>query len=293
MNKRIHNLSLAVVTFFVAVARADEGIAGRPIPNSLFLAYARSNQLEMLVGQYDPKTQRWYLNTHAFTPPAVQAAFTLFGVNGKLANVYLSDRFKEPHDTVPWDWSAHINPWDQSQTHVALALSGVWPDTPHHPELVPTNDPDLVAATVAFLKEKHLDVPAPRITQAMRVDLNGDGQPVTVFCANNDTAAMNDQDAASVYNLALARFELKGQTITLPLRVRTSYKPANRTVDDHWRYEGAPAYYQILAFTDIERNGREQISILNDDRSNGPEIDLYSISGSKVIHTLKARKVYF
>jgi hypothetical protein len=279
--------------FSSAVARADDSNAGRPIQNGIFLAYARSNQLEMLVGQYNPKTQRWYPNTHAFKPPAVRAVFTLFGVSAKLATVYLSDRFKEPNDTVPWDWSAHITPWDQSQIHVALALSGVWPDTPHHPELVPTNDPDLVAATVAFLKEKHLDVPAPRITQAMRVDLNGDGHPITVFCANNDLAAMNDQDAASIYNLALARFQVEGKPITLPLRVRTSYKPANRTVDDHWRYEGAPAYFQILAFTDIEQNGQEQISILNDDRSNGPEIDLCSISGNKVIHTLKARKVYF
>jgi hypothetical protein len=265
----------------------------RPLKDAVFLAYARDYQLEMLVGQHDPSTHRWYQNTYPFIPPEVNTPFTLFGVTGRLSQVHLDDEFKTPSDTDPWAWYANINPWDRSVTHVALALSGIWPDIGRHPEALPLDDADSVAAVSTYLQEHHLQVAKPNITQVLRIDLNGDGNKEIVICANTDNATLKDDIAAPIYYLALLRANINGHLTTLPLRTATSFKPPNQSIDEHQRYHGPASFYQVLAFTDIERNGHEQIAILNDERVNGPEVDVFVFNGHEVSNLISARMLYF
>jgi len=285
---------VCAASFLGSQASSQEDHPGaQPIPGTVVLAYARDYQLEMLVGQYDPRTRRWYGNTYPFIPPRAEAPFTLFGVTGRLASVRLDDPYAAPADIDPWEWDANIKPWDRRVTRVALALPGAWPDTERHAEVLPRNDPDAAAAVAAFLKGRGLDVPQPRVTQVLRVDLNGDGRTELLICANTDNAALTEAAPAAIYHLALLRLSIDGAPKTLPLRVAVSFKPAHRSVDEHQRYYGRAAFYQVLAITDVARDGQEQVAILNDDRNYGPEVDLYALTGHAVKRLLATQMLFF
>ncbi len=278
-------LTVGLVVRGLVVAQAENA-------PPVLIAYACAFQLEMLVGQYDPHARRWLSNTHAFVPPAAGSPVTLFGVNGKLAVVHIDESYRTRPDIQPWDWNVAISSWSRAATHVALALSGQWPDLPHPPQVLPLTDVDAVNAVSAFLKERTLDVPSPTITEIYQVDLNGDGQEEKIICANTDTSKLTDAAPAAIYSLALLRVSVNGQLQTLPLRADAAYKPANRSLDEHQRLHGRTAFYQALALSDVIRDGHEQIAILNNNRYEGPEMDLFSFGQGKVRHLLSTRKLY-
>jgi hypothetical protein len=258
----------------------------------VLIAFARHFQLEMLVGQYDPASGQWLPNTAPFVPPAVKAPFSLFGAGGKMGDVELAEEFRTPADKEPWDWAAKIGSWDRSQTQVALALSGRWPDVPAGRDL-PLNDSDSIAATSAYLKSKGIDISAPRLTQIISIDLNADGTDETIICANSDDRYVKAGASAVTYSLTLLRAQVNGKPETLPLRTQEANKPAHRDLDDHQRLHGRIGYFAILALPAITGDGKRQVAIINDNRSEGPEVDLYGFDGKAVTRLLSAHKLYF
>jgi hypothetical protein len=264
----------------------------KPVEGIVLLAYAREYHLEMLIGQYDPASRRWLPDSHAFIPPPVQAPFTLFGVEGRLGQVVINETFRTPRSEQPWDWNVAISSWNRSDTRVALAVSGEWPPLPRAAQALPLDDAAATTAVADFLKARRVPVAHPRLTQVLRVDLNGDGREETLVCANSDNAALMDAAPAAVYALALLVVDVNGKTAVLPLRADASYKPANRRVDEHQRLYGRFGTYQVLAVVDIAGDGREQVAVLNDNRSEGPEVDVYALAGEKVTRLLSTRKLY-
>jgi hypothetical protein len=274
------------------------GLAAQAVPaeraRPVLLAYTRDLNLAMLIGQYDPeKKDHWLNDTRPFTPPGHHALFTLFGPRGKIQGVHLTEDVRMQPEIQPWDWNVGISTWSRRETHVALALSGDWPDIQHPAEVLAPPPDDAVQAVTEFLKREHLTDAAPRATQVVSVELRGNGEKNWVICANSDNSALNDKSAAAVYALALLRTETRGLPVTLPLRVFAHHKSKAETVDDFIRHHGRIPFYQLLAVTDLAGDNQAQIAILNDDRNEGPEIDIYSFADEKITPLLSARKVFF
>jgi hypothetical protein len=259
----------------------------------VLVAFVRGTHLALLVGQYDPKRQKWLSNHESFRLPLPPVTFTLFGAKGKLAAVQIADVQKQPTDIPPWTWNDKVTEWDRSQTSLALALSGDWPDTPRRAEAVPLDDPEAVAVVADYLKHRGLDVPQPRMTRALRIDLQGDGKPQLLVCANSDNADAADSSSAMVYALALVRMELHGKLQTLPLREMVYHKPAHEQMDEYQRRFGRLAHYDILALPDIQKNGRFQIAVVDDNRFEGPEIDVFNWAQGRPERVLNAQTFYF
>jgi hypothetical protein len=260
---------------------------------NVLLALTRDYELTFLLGQYDSSHHHWLESMKPFTAPDLFKPFTLFGPSGKIAQVRLDEEFRTRAEIRPWEWDVAISSWNRTETTLALAVSGAWPDLPGPVQILPLDDAEALITAAAYLQGRHLPVSKPRVTQVLRADLNGDGVQETIICANSDNSSLNDKDPASAYSLALLRVNINGRLTTQPLRVWAAYKPTHEYVEDFERHYGRAGFYRVLALSDIDRDGRVEIAVLNNDPHYGPEVDFYTLAGNLITHLLAFRVVYF
>jgi len=225
------------------------------------LAFAAGNDLAMFVGKWDPAHGGWVQADDFFEPPAPGSPVTLYGTQGRIADVRIAEPYRAPPWGVPRGWNAAISTWTRSTDAFALAVLDR-PSVEARPSRpVALDDPAARKIVSDYLRGRGLDVPRPELTQAYRADLLGDGKTEELLCAHSDESALRDDQPAAIYAVALLRAGAPGREQTFTLASVTSYKPADESIADHRRYFGHRPFFRWLAFVDVNGDGREEIAL--------------------------------
>jgi hypothetical protein len=154
------------------------------------------------------------------------------------------------------------------------------------------SDPEAVRIASDFLKQHHLPVEAPILTQAYQVDLDDDGVPEKILCAHNDKKAVRDNEPADIYAIALLQTEAPGHEKTMELASQISHKPAGRTMEEHQRYYGTRDFYRLIMVYDLVGDGRKEIGLYRA-KEDAAEADVFTFDGRNVKQVLSAYKPYY
>jgi len=146
-------------------------------------------------------------------------------------------------------------------------------------------DPAAIAIAARYLARRGLRVSAPRLTQALEIDLNGDGQWERFVCAESEPAALHERRGEAIYSVALMEFTVGGHSKTDALAEQTSYRPASETAREHKQFYGVMEHDQLLAFVDLDGDGRLEIALYRHIPvavSPTEAVDLFKFDGKNV-----------
>jgi hypothetical protein len=259
-----------------------------PATPSCFLAFVTGGELAMVIGQYQP--HRGWIQAADFTElPKARAVFSLYRMEGKVAQVALTDRYRPDTLETPLSWAAGIERWVWTGEPYALAVQGT-PDLLDGPaQALPLEDPALEEAVSKYLNRHGLRVPKPLLTEAFQVKLDSRGTPGTLICAHNDASAVRDDQPAAIYALALLWLRTPGKERLIPLAQQTSFKLAYQSYDEHEHFHGTRDFYRIIACVDINGDGRKEI-VLYRAKAVATVIDVFSWDGSGLRKVLSSYK---
>ncbi len=266
--------------------RLSAGQAG-----SRIMAFAAENWLAMSIGEYEPG-KGWIQSTDFYAPPQPQDKVTLFGMKGKLGEVTIIDDRRPNPGGTPVGWSAQIARGQTIEQPYALAILGSWPDTGPDSSEIALADPVGVRIVSEFLKKHGLKVESPFLTQAYQVDLDGDGQFETLYCAHSDARALQENQEAAIYAVALLHVGPLDHGKTITLARQLSYKPASRSIDAHEHLFGKRDFYRLIAVHDIDGLGRKEI-VLYRAKDDATQIDVFTFDGHRKHKVLSAYKANY
>jgi hypothetical protein len=278
---------LGIVLLFMMQSGFADGIS----PDGVFLAFATWDQIFMGVGKYEPKTG--WTDYHQFQIPYQPGqVFTLYRMDGEVAQVTDQDEFRNDPRHAPVEWSASIGRWykEGKGEPFALAVPGVSPLKSEPARSLPLDDVELQKRVSDYLKKQYLHVDKPLLTQAYEVTLSSGGLKGILISAHSDASAMKDNKSGAVYAVILLQIPQDGQWKTFMLQQQKSFKPAFRSIDEQERLFGKRDFYRVIACLDINGDGWKEIVTYGAEERFGSEVDIFEFDGRRVNKLLAAFK---
>lgn len=140
----------------------------------------------------------------------------------------------------------------ESQTGIALGSSAKWNPVPRIPEEIALNSPTYKTIVANYLKTKSILKPVVKLTQAYRVDLEGDGVDEVLITATYYRKGLTASASAGDYSVVFLR-KVVGKTVTNHELVGEYVK---KKIDF-----GAPYEYTTSAIADLNGDGKMEIVI--------------------------------
>jgi hypothetical protein len=279
----------------VVVLAASAGIFVAAVSSAAgpgqFMAFATENQAFMGIGRYQPD-KGWAPYQLATDAPEPGDLFTIYTMDGKVAQVKNLDHFESNKRLTPAEWSAPISPWyrEGSGEPYGVAIHGDSPVAAAAARSLPLDDPALIKRVASYLKKRHLNVPRPFLTQAYEITLKPGDPPAILVTAHSDASALRDNQAAAIYAIALLEVPEKGSWKDFALSVKTSFKPAFRSIEEHEQLFGKRPFYRFVSCLDIDADSRQEIVLYSAQPQFGTEISVYGFDGSQLRQHLSAFK---
>ena len=239
---------------------------GEPPPREPVFVGLVSGDKEFSIGAYD-SDEGWTFVDSIPRAPTLGVPLTVYGIEGRLGLVRVTEILR--HSDLSYWNSVRVTAWTPGRPltdfrhRVGVVVTGDHPAPPRLPTLISTDDVEAKATVAAFLKAKGLDVESPVIKQALRVDLDGDGQDETLICAE-DFSSIGDKKSGPVYTVALIRFARDGEMVTEALTTFARFKLEAESQAEFERHFGPTVRYRFLAFPDVEGKGTEAIFLAGD-----------------------------
>lgn len=200
--------------------------------------------------------------------------FVVCDLRGRLSDVTVGKL--EKGDGGMGGWVSAITP-KLPDAAIGLALSGVANPTPRRARSQSLQNTVYQKTIASLLRSKGLSVSKPRLTQHLRVDLNGDKVDEVVLCAHsNDTLGTVPGAKAGDYAVAALRFLSRGTVKTVPLTISIHRK--NVEFDASERFD-------VIAVADINGDGKMEIA-LHRRYYEGESLDIITFDGNNVRHVL-------
>lgn len=133
---------------------------------------------------------------------------------------------------------------------VGIGTNAKWNPVPRMPKPIDLNNATYKTAVANFLKKKGIAKPTVKITEAFRVDLEGDGTEEVVIAATFYKGGLTSSAKVGDYSLLLLR-KVVGKTVTDHLLTGDFIL---KKVDF-----GAPNEYHISAIADLNGDGKMEI----------------------------------
>jgi hypothetical protein len=137
----------------------------------------------------------------------------------------------------------------------AIALTASWNALPRKPRTADVTQPVYVEAVREFLAQHGLKQAAVKITQILRIDLDGDGEDEVLVSATN-YLAKDDRVPSSApggsYSFVLLRRVVAGKVKTQ--LVAGEFYPQNKEFN-------APNRYSVLAVLDLDGDGKMEVIV--------------------------------
>lgn len=159
-------------------------------------------------------------------------------------------------------------------TGIAIGSGAKWNIVPRTPKAINLKDPVYVSMVSTFLKTKKTPKPQVKITQAYRVDLEGDGQEEVLIAAtryiSNDTSDANKGD----YSFVMLRKIVGGkvQNMLLDGEFYNSFKDFS-----------APNTYEFSGVADLNGDGKMEI-IVHSHYYEGSSSWIYEMKAGKPVN---------
>jgi hypothetical protein len=139
-----------------------------------------------------------------------------------------------------------------------VAIAGDWNALPRVPKVQDTKQPTYIAAVRTFLIGKGIRDPKVKITQVLRIDLEGDGEDEVLLSGTNYFNPPDDPDSApssapaGSYSFVILRRVVAGKVQTQ--LIAGDFFPKGKTLN-------APARYRIAAVLDCDGDGKMEIVV--------------------------------
>jgi hypothetical protein len=155
-----------------------------------------------------------------------------------------------------------------------IALNAPWNALPRKPRIADPTQQDYVEAVRDFLTGRGINDPKVKITQILRVDLDGDGEDEVLISATNyfnkDNDVPMETPAHGSYSIVLLRRVVAGKVVTEFITGQLYPKDQSST----------PNVYEIPAVLDLNGDGKLEV-IVHSHYYEGAETTIYDCSGGK------------
>ncbi len=176
----------------------------------------------------------------------------------------------------------HVAPTrERVKTTPAVALLGASRPVVNRPRVQSLVNPIYQKAAAEPLRHGGLTVSRARLTQHLRVDLNGDGEEEVLLCAHSRSGIGSDLSAVrNDYSLAALRFVSEEKVKTVPLAIESHRRD---------RAEGTVAMsrHEILGCLDINGDGRMEV-VLYSKQFERDEVQIFTFDGRTPRRVLRA-----
>jgi hypothetical protein len=160
-----------------------------------------------------------------------------------------------------------------------LAIAGQWNALPRVPKSLSTTQPVYVEAVRAFLEERGIKKPAVKITQVLKVDLDGDGEDEVLISGTNyfTKERIPMRSPAGSYSFVLLRQVVSG-VVQIKLIEGEFHPKAYSGAEENF---DAPASYKVSAVLDVDGDGKMEV-IVEGAYYEGGWTTVYRASAKKV-----------
>lgn len=163
-------------------------------------------------------------------------------------------------------------PFSSQPNEGVIALSAAWDALPRKPQIADPTQQVYVDAVREFLEAQRISDPKVKITQILRVDLDGDGEDEVLISATNyfnkDNDVPMDTPAPGSYSIVLLRRVVAGKVQTE--LVAGQVFPTDDT----------PNVYEIPAVLDLNGDGKLEV-IVHSQYYEGAATTIYDCSAGK------------
>jgi FG-GAP repeat. len=212
---------------------------------------------------------KWIESDPAKKSVKAGAKLQVYGAAGAVgaASVVKLDTQNEPCEDRP---TVKLNP---KKPKGAIAFAPKWNPLPRKPQTVDVKDKKYVDAVREFLSERGLKDPVVQITQAVKIDIDGDGGDAVVVSATHYKSGdeIPDESAPNTYSFVML--------------VRFSQGKAEKQLVDGEFYpepkpEAAPPNkFEIAAIADLNGDGKIDI-VVRSRYYEGDEVSVYERTAS-------------
>ena len=277
-----HWLSVLAPMFLVAASTPSlaQSAASKPTAKPALIGWAKGTTEGVFVaGGYFPGLG-WRAEEYARSFAFPGTLWTLMNLTGTKAQ-FATDRAKLIDGPPGYFAEVRANVDAKSEIPQALALSAPHAKNaqPRLPRAQSLNQPLYAQAAAKLLRSGGLKLKSARLTQLLRIDLNGDGtEEVLISAHSRPHYGRTPEVKKGDYNLTAIRFVHKGQVKIVPIDVEIARKATAFS---------APNRSEFLAFADIDGDSTMEI-VLSTGYYEGWGMEFYKFDGQKVSLVLGA-----
>jgi len=215
------------------------------------------------------ENQKWIEPTGATKSVKAGAKLQVYGVSGQVGSVTVVKLDTEA-EACPDQPMVKLNPRKLKQGEIAF--TGKWNPLPRKPKSLDVKDKKYVDLVGEFLRERGLKDPVVHITQAVQIDLDGDGQDEVVISATHykDGDQIPDEPTPNTYSFVMMARSLNGKMET-KLVAGEFYPEA--------KGDAPPNKFEIAALLDLNGDGKIDI-VARSAYYEGDEISVYEYGSS-------------
>ena len=212
---------------------------------------------------------KWIEPSDAVASVKAQTKLPVYGVAGETGKVRVLkvDTEREPCPDRP---VVKLDP--RRVTRGAIAFAANWNPLPRKPQLLDGRQKEYVDLVCEFLREHGLGNPIVRISQVVRIDLDGDGQDEILISATHykNGDKVPEESSSNTYSFVMLARVAAGKAKT-ELVAGEFYPEA--------KADAAPNKYEIVALLDLNGDGKIDI-VVRSAYYEGDEVSVYELQPS-------------
>jgi hypothetical protein len=220
---------------------------------------------------------KWIIPEKAAKSMKRRTSFRVFGLTGEVGKA-TGSKPKSVEEVCADTLTVSLS--SKSKDGV-IALNAPWNALPRKPRIADPTEQGYVDAVREFLESRRISDPKVRITQILRVDLDGDGEEEALINATNyfteDGGVPMDTPAPGSYSIVLLRRVVAGKAETELVAGELYPRKESSGPKDE---SGPPNVYEIPAALDLNGDGKLEV-IVHSQYYEGAATTIYDCSGDK------------
>lgn len=192
------------------------------------------------------KSGKWLTTQEVAPLLKAQTAFALVGLKG-VGKTIIGTKGEE-FGACPEVTAVNFEP--ENDSSLAIGINAQWNLVPRIPKTIALTDKNYVKTAADFLKTKGITKTTIKLTQALSVDLDGNGQNEILLAGNFYRRGMNEEQGAGDYSFVLLQRQVGGKLQNFLIEGEFFTKKG---------YYDPPNEREISAVADLDGDGKMEI----------------------------------